>query len=96
MQLVAFYKLIILCITLILSSCTGVPDDIQPVQDFKLNKYLGMWYEIAHFDHSFEKGLTNVTANYSLRDDEGVNVINKGYDPEKGEWDTAEGVAYFV
>jgi apolipoprotein D and lipocalin family protein len=79
-----------------LSGCTGIPDGIEPVDNFELEPYLGTWYEIARLDHRFERGLSNVTANYSLRDDGGVNVLNRGYDTEKGEWDEADGKAYFV
>ena len=79
-----------------LSACTGAPEGVVPVSGFDLNRYLGTWYEIARLDHSFERGLSNVTANYSLRDDGGVRVINRGYDAEDGEWNEAEGKAYFV
>ena len=56
----------------------------------------GKWYEIARLDHSFERGLERITANYSLREDGGVSVINRGYSVEKNEWKEAEGKAYFV
>lgn len=79
-----------------LSGCTGVPDKVKPIQGFELPRYLGEWYEIARFDHSFEEGLTEVTATYSMRDDGGVKVINRGYSKEAGTWDEAEGKAYFV
>ena len=59
---------------LFLTGCVGIPANVTPVQNFKLEKYLGTWYEIARLDHSFERGLTHVTAEYSLRDDGGVNV----------------------
>ena len=81
---------------MVLLGCVGTPEGVRPVQDFELDRYLGTWYEIARLDHSFERGLSNVTANYSLRDDGGVRVINRGYDAAKGEWDEAEGRAYFV
>ena len=77
-------------------ACTGAPDGVETVSGFDLNRYLGTWYEIARLDHSFERGLSNVTANYSLRDDGGVKVINRGYSAEDGEWNEAEGKAYFV
>jgi len=64
---------------LFLAGCVGAPEHIQPVDEFELNRYLGTWYEIARLDHSFERGLEQVTANYSLRDDGGVKVINKGF-----------------
>lgn len=83
-------------LAIFLSACTGAPEGVEPVSGFELDRYLGTWYEIARLDHSFERGLSNITANYSLRDDGGVRVINRGYNVEDGEWDEAEGKAYFV
>ncbi|MCZ0925827.1 lipocalin family protein [Halomonas janggokensis] len=79
-----------------IAGCTGIPDGTQPVTGFELDRYLGQWYEIARLDHSFEEGLQCVTATYSLREDDGVRVINRGYNPEKQAWDEAEGRAYFI
>lgn len=81
---------------LALSGCTGLPDGVQPVSDFEVDRYLGTWYEIARLDHSFERGLSRVTATYSLREDGGLDVINRGYDAASGEWKEAQGKAYFV
>lgn len=80
----------------LLSGCLGMPAKVEPVAPFSLDRYLGQWYEIARLDHSFERGLTQVTANYSLREDGGVKVINRGYNAEDNEWEEAEGKAYFV
>jgi apolipoprotein D and lipocalin family protein len=80
----------------ILSACVGMPAGVEPVEDFELDRYLGKWYEIARLDHSFERGMQGVTAEYSLRDDGGVRVLNRGFKTDKGEWDEAEGKAYFV
>lgn len=82
--------------TVLHSGCTGVPDGVQVVNEFELDRYLGTWYEIARLDHRFERGLSNVTANYSMRDDGGVSVINRGYEIAKGEWNEATGKAYFI
>lgn len=79
-----------------IGGCIGVPDGVTPVKEFELSNYLGKWYEIARLDHSFERGLTRVTADYRLRDDGGVTVVNKGFDPEKKKWKTAAGKAFFV
>lgn len=79
-----------------LFGCTGIPENVKPVNNFKLEKYLGKWYEIARLDHSFERGLSHVTADYTLRNDGGVKVINRGYSAKKGSWKEAEGKAYFV
>lgn len=85
-----------LMLSLLLCSCVSLPQGISAVDDFQLERYLGRWYEIARLDHSFERGLSLVTAEYSLRDDGGVKVINRGYDAISGRWKTAEGRAYFV
>ena len=80
----------------LLIGCTGIPDGTEPVSGFELERYLGEWYEIARLNHSFEEGLDCVTATYSLRDDGGVKVINRGYNLEAQAWDEAEGRAYFI
>jgi apolipoprotein D and lipocalin family protein len=69
---------------------------VQAVEDFELQNYLGTWYEIARLDHRFERGLSSVTATYSLRDDGGVKVVNRGYDADAAEWDEVVGKAYFI
>jgi apolipoprotein D and lipocalin family protein len=87
---------LLLVLTLFLSACTGTPDGVKVVTGFEADKYLGTWYEIARLDHSFERGLEKVTATYSKREDGGIKVINRGYNPVKQEWKEAEGKAYFV
>jgi apolipoprotein D and lipocalin family protein len=83
-------------LVLLLAGCTGLPDNVRPVNDFKAEKYLGKWYEIARLDQSFERGLTRITAEYSLRDDGGLKVLNRGYSASENKWQEAEGKAYFV
>lgn len=84
------------CLLALLAGCTGIPEGVEVVQDFELDRYLGTWYEVARFDHPFERWLSEVTASYSLRDDGGVDVVNAGYRAEEKEWDEAHGKAYFV
>jgi apolipoprotein D and lipocalin family protein len=83
-------------LVLFLSGCVGIPTNVKPVDNFKLEKYLGKWYEIARLDHPFERGLTRVTAEYSLRDDGGVRVLNRGFSEKENRWKEAEGKASFV
>ena len=91
------YKILAFIATLtLISACTMAPKDVEPISGFELDRYLGKWYEIARLDHSFERGLKRVTAEYSLRDDGGIKVINRGYNPDKNEWNEAIGKAYFV
>lgn len=66
-------------IALSLSSCVSIPKGARAVTPFNKNKYLGTWYEIARMDFKFEKGLEQVTATYSLINDETIRVDNKGY-----------------
>lgn len=89
-------KLLLIIIPFIVAACTGKPEGVVAVKDFELERYLGKWYEIARLDHSFERGLDNISAEYSLRDDDGVKVINSGFSQKDNAWEQAEGKAYFV
>lgn len=89
-------KRLIIMTIILLSGCVSVPKGIEPVKGFEISRYLGTWYEIARLDHSFEKGLINVYAEYSLMDDGGVKVVNHGFDLVKNEWRQVDGRAYFV
>lgn len=53
--------------------------DKSTIKEFNLKRYLGKWYEIARFNHRFERGLEAVTAEYSLRPDGKIKVVNCGY-----------------
>ena len=74
----------------------AMPEGATAVTGFSLERYLGTWYEIARLDHRFERGLTQVTATYSLREDGGVKVLNRGFKEKKAKWSEATGKAYFV
>ncbi|MBQ8837916.1 MAG: lipocalin family protein [Bacteroidales bacterium] len=74
-----------------LSAAQDVQYDNSPISKFDLARYLGTWYEIARFDHSFERGMENVTAEYILRDDGKIDVINSGW--KNGEYKVADGKA---
>lgn len=89
-------RLFILPAVILVTGCTGLPDGIEPVSDLDLERYKGTWYEIARLDHSFEQGLSNVTADYALNQDGSVSVINRGYSSEEGVWQEAEGRAVAV
>ena len=87
-------RLLPLFVSLFLGGCVALPDGIEPVAGFDLQRYLGTWYEVARLDHSFERGLSRVTAEYSLREDGGVRVINRGFNVQSGDWKEAKGRAY--
>ncbi|QMV15546.1 lipocalin family protein [Vibrio spartinae] len=89
-------KLLLMLVTLTLTGCLGMPETVQPVSNFDVQHYLGKWYEIARLDHSFEEGLTHVTADYTPRDDGGIAVLNRGFSAADNQWEEAQGKAYFV
>lgn len=78
-----------------LAGCTGQPDGIEPVTGLDVSSYLGTWYEIMRLDHSFERGLTNVTASYTSGEDGKLRVVNRGFNRQEYEWDEAQGTAVF-
>ena len=67
--------------------------DNSTVKEFDLSRYLGVWYEVARYDHSFEKGMDNTMAQYVLQDDGTVVVLNTGW--KDGEFKLAEGKAKY-
>jgi len=69
---------------------------MTPVTPFDLTRYEGKWYEVARLDHSFERGLTDVSATYQAKPDGSVEVINRGYDTQSKEWKEAVGRALFT
>jgi apolipoprotein D and lipocalin family protein len=89
-------RFILILICSLLTACTGIPEGVKVVDGFELNRYLGTWYEIARLDHSFERGLSDIRAEYSLNPDGTVKVLNTGFDSEQGEHQTAIGQAHFV
>ena len=68
--------------TLLLGVCMTTSSqqiDNSTITMFDLNRYLGKWYEVARYDHAFERGLVGTTAEYSLLDDGKIKVLNSGY-----------------
>ena len=83
-------------VAIFLAGCASIPDGVRPVEPFQLERYLGRWYEIARLDHSFERGLSRVTAEYSLNADGSVRVINRGFSESENKWKQVQGRAVFV
>lgn len=75
----------IIFITVVLSCAEqktkGQPHMIDKtvVKALDIERYLGTWYEIARYDHRFERGLVGVTATYSYRKDGKIKVVNSGH-----------------
>ena len=89
--------LLLLATVLTLSACsTAPPAGVTVVTPFDISRYEGKWYEIARLDHSFERGLSDVSASYRQQADGSVQVINRGYDSQRGDWKQATGRALFT
>lgn len=83
-------------IMLYIASPTRVPEGLQPVAKFDIERFLGKWYEIVRLDHSFERGLQNVTAEYDKSEDGTIRVLNRGYNIKRARWEEKEGTAKFI
>jgi apolipoprotein D and lipocalin family protein len=82
---------------MILAACTGgPPGGLTVVKNFELERYQGIWFEIARLDHRFERGLSQVSAEYRIQADNTVQVINRGFDVDSGQWEQAVGKARFI
>lgn len=71
--------------------CNSAEVDNSTVKSVDLNRYLGYWYEIARFDHPFERGMEYAMAHYTLRDDGKIDVLNTGI--KDGRAKDAKGIA---
>ena len=94
MRFWAYLWLGLLCV--FLSACAGIPEGIQPVTGFQVERYLGKWYDRARLDHPFERGLEQVSAEYSQREDGDIRVLNRGFNTRQQKFEEAEGRAKFV
>jgi len=79
-------------LALLFLGCAKSYPPLQTVERVELKRYLGTWYEIARYEHFFEKGCSDVNATYSLRDDGKIDVLNSCN--KEGELTTAKGIAY--
>lgn len=96
MRLRPFALALTVAASLWLSGCATLPPEgIRPLAGFEVQRYSGKWYEIARLDHRFERGLSDVSAEYQPQADGSIRVINRGYDSASQRWKQAEGRALF-
>jgi apolipoprotein D and lipocalin family protein len=92
-----FFKLLIITsFVLLFTACSSKNPPLQTVEKVELNKYLGTWYEIARYEHFFERDCKNVTANYSMMDMETIKVINRCTKIQTNDKKEAIGRAYAI
>ena len=74
--------------------CMAQKVDNSTITNLEPERYLGKWYEIARYDHKFERGLNYATANYSLMNDGKIRVVNSGL--KNGKLKSSVGKAKFT
>lgn len=79
-QKVAMICVVAAALASLVGCATTIPeaDRLTTVDALDLDRYLGSWYEIARYQHGFEKNLVGAKADYSLRDDGRIQVVNSG------------------
>jgi apolipoprotein D and lipocalin family protein len=96
----SFAPLGALLLTVACASSTTQREGLAPLQTVdhvELSRYLGTWYEIASYPQSFQKGCTATTADYTLRDDGMITVVNRcRKETLDGKLDEAKGLARVV
>ena len=91
-----FKLLAFVSITILFTACSSKNPPLQTVQKVEIDRYLGTWYEIARYEHFFEKDCKNVTANYSMMNEETIKVINRCTKIQTNEKKEAMGRAYAI
>ncbi len=88
-------RLLLILLLLLSGGCSKSYPNLNTVDNVELQKYLGTWYEIARYEHVFEKGCRDVSATYSMKEDGDIKVLNRCM-KEDGTLTEAIGVAYPV
>lgn len=89
-------NIFLIMFVLVFVGCSTKYPPLKTVNKVDIEKYQGTWYEIARFEHFFEKNCKNVTATYEIRDDQKISVTNRCTDITTNEKKEATGVAYAV
>lgn len=89
------YKVLLILTLALFSGCAMQPEGLVTVATLDTQRYMGTWHEIARLDHSFERGLEQVSAEYTLNSNGTIGVTNRGYNPDKKAWKEAHGIARF-
>ncbi|RXJ86530.1 lipocalin family protein [Arcobacter sp. CECT 8985] len=88
------YLLYVVFTIFVFTGCSTKHEHLPTVNSVNIQKYLGTWYEIARYEHFFEKGCKNVTATYSLKQNNELKVINRCQKIDTNEKTSANGIAY--
>ena len=81
-------------VAIFFTNCSTKDFPLVTVKSVDINKYQGTWYEIARYEHFFEKDCKNVRANYSLMEENKIKVINSCQKIQTNKTKEANGIAY--
>ncbi len=87
------FRIFLFALLFMFMGCSKTYPPLKTVEKVDIQKYLGTWYEIARYEHFFEKGCSDVTATYTLKDNGDINVLNRCIKDE-AKITEATGVAY--
>ena len=94
MKITKYFNFIL--ILTLLTSCSTIKIPLETVPNVELDKYAGLWYEIAHLPFSFQKNCQCSTAEYTLTEKKYVRVVNSCFNTKKNKWIDAKGKAFVV
>lgn len=86
-------NILLSALALLFTACSSSKPELPTVGHVEIDKYLGTWYEIARYEHSFEVGCSDVSATYSLKENGDIRVLNN-CTKEDGKRSEAKGSAY--
>lgn len=74
----------------------GFSASLQPVQHVELKRYVGQWYDIAHYPNKYQDGCQDSTVRFSLRDNGEIDVLNSCQDKQNGTLHHADGHGWVI
>jgi lipocalin len=88
-------SLILLALIMSILVCNAQHRNIDrtTVTALDVERYMGVWFEVARYDHSFERGLEQCKALYTLLPDGRIVVENSGVDSHNGKFRLSVGKA---
>ena len=87
------YTIVMAALLLSVSACKAQSINSTTIDNLDLKRYMGRWYELARFDHRFERNMERCEAYYALESDGNIAVRNSGIDTKTGLLRIADGKA---
>ncbi len=79
-----YWNFLLFGVMFLLYGCAASTNDLKVVENFDAARFGGTWYELARKPHTFEEGMSNVSAHYECLPNGKVKVTNTGYEADTG------------